>query len=85
MRPGLLLIALLAAVLPGCGETEAPPPMPEPGSAAPSEEEPDSRMRAINGADAVGYDGDAIQRSVQGVKDRADERQRRADAATQGP
>ena len=84
MRAGLLLILPLAAALTGCGEAEAPPPMPvaEPASSVPHAEEQDPRMRAIHGADAVGSDGDFIHRAVQGVKDRADERQRQVDAAT---
>jgi hypothetical protein len=84
MRARLLLSALALAGLTGCGDEPQPEAPAQPDSAAPAVEEieEDPRLRAIHGADAVGYDGDAIQRAVRGVQEDAAARQRELEAAT---
>jgi hypothetical protein len=76
----ILIVGSIALV--GCGDEPAPTSQAKPDApAAPTSE----RERLINNtqaASAVGYDGDAVKRSVQGMVNTTDRQQQQLDEAT---
>ena len=74
MRPVPCLCAGIVALftLTGCGED--PPQAAKPAAPAPAPGSQAEAIRNLQAADAVGYDGKAIQRQVQKTVDKAAER-----------
>lgn len=84
MRRRTCALVAIAIGLVGCGD-EPPPPKPyaQPDSAAQQAPATDERVQKLGAADAAGYDGRAVQQSVQRSLDRSEAQQRERDAALQ--
>ncbi|HYE07487.1 MAG TPA: hypothetical protein VEL07_18365 [Planctomycetota bacterium] len=76
IHPPAAIVALLA--LCGCGGE------PQPAPQAQTEAKPASETDTLRAADAVGYDGEALQRNVDRMQRQAAEQAAATDAAARG-
>ena len=74
MAHKLLFLMMIAALLFGCSKAEEPRP----------KYEGRSESKRLQGADAVGYDGTAIRKSVDNVLNKTDQHNESADKALNG-